>query len=148
VVKPAPMVARAPVAPVQEYVEEQAEEHYEEPAQIEMPAHRPAVQQRIPAIDQFPMIAQKQVAAQQSRIENIAEHAQRKKKGLFERLADVGLGRREEPAPAPREQAPLRRAEPQMQPRAAAQEPQALAEQTYDDDQLAIPAFLRRQANS
>jgi cell division protein FtsZ len=148
VVKPAPMVARAPVAPVQEYVEEQTEEHYEEPAQIEMPAHRPAVQQRIPAIEQFPMIAQKQVAAQQSRIENIAEHAQRKKKGLFERLADVGLGRREEPAPAPREQAPLRRAEPQMQPRAAAPEPQAVAEQTYDDDQLAIPAFLRRQANS
>ena len=146
VVKPAPMVARAPVAPVQEYVEEQAEEHYEEPAQIEMPAHRPAVQQRIPAIEQFPMIAQKQVAAQQNRIENIAEHAQRKKKGLFERLADVGLGRREEPAAA-REQAPMRRAEPKMQPRAVAPEPQPVAEQTYDDDQLAIPAFLRRQAN-
>jgi cell division protein FtsZ len=147
VVKPAPMVARAPVAPVQEYIEEQTEEHYEEPVQVEMPAHRPAVQQRIPAIDQFPMIAQKQVAAQQNRIENIAEHAQRKKKGLFERLADVGLGRREEPAPVPREQAPLRRAEPQMQPRATAPEPQVAAEQTYDDDQLAIPAFLRRQAN-
>ncbi len=146
VVKPAPMVARAPVAHVQEYAEEQAEDHYEEPAQVEMPAHRPAVQQRIPAIDQFPMIAQKQVAAQQSRIENIAEHAQRKKKGLFERLADVGLGRREEAA-APREQAPARRAEPKMQPRAAAPEPQPVAEQTYDDDQLAIPAFLRRQAN-
>jgi cell division protein FtsZ len=146
VVKPAPMVARAAVAPVQEYVEEQAEEHYEEPAQVEMPAHRPAVQQRIPAIEQFPMIAQKQVAAQQSRIENIAEHAQRKKKGLFERLADVGLGRREEPVAA-REQAPMRRAEPKMQPRAVAPEPQAVAEQTYDDDQLAIPAFLRRQAN-
>jgi cell division protein FtsZ len=146
VVKPAPMIARAPVAPVQEYVEEQVEEHYEEPAQVEMPAQRAPVQQRIPAIDQFPMIAQKQVAAQQSRIENIAEHAQRKKKGLFERLADVGLGRREEPA-AVREQAPVRRAEPKMQPRAAAPEPQPVAEQTYDDDQLAIPAFLRRQAN-
>ena len=146
VVKPAPMVARAPVVPVQEYIEDQAEEHYEKPAQVEMPAHRPAVQQRIPAIEQFPMIAQKQVAAQQNRIENIAEHAQRKRKGLFERLADVGLGRREEHA-APREQAPARRAEPKMQPRAAAPEPQSVAEQTYDDDQLAIPAFLRRQAN-
>ena len=146
VVKPAPMVARAPVAPVQEYIEEQAEEHYEELVQVEMPAHRPSVQQRIPAIEQFPMIAQKQVAAQQSRIENIAEHSQRKKKGLFERLADVGLGRREE-AVAPREQAPIKRAEPKMQPRVAAPEPQPVAEQTYDDDQLAIPAFLRRQAN-
>ena len=147
VVKPAPMVARATVASVEEqYVEE---EHYEETvAKVEMPqpvAQRPAAQQRIPAIEQFPMIAQKQVAAQQSRIENIAEHAQRKKKGLFERLADVGLGRREEPAAA-REQAPLRRAEPKMQPRAVAPEPQPVAEQTYDDDQLAIPAFLRRQA--
>ena len=93
------------------------------------------------------MIAQKQVAAQQSRIENIAEHAQRKKKGLFERLADVGLGRREEPAAPPREQAPMRRAEPKMQPRVLAPEPQPVAEQTYDDDQLAIPAFSRRQAN-
>jgi cell division protein FtsZ len=147
VVKPAPMVARV-AAPVQEqYVEE---EQYEEAvAEVEMPqpvAQRPVPQQRIPAIEQFPMIAQKQVAAQQSRIENIAEHAQRKKKGLFERLADVGLGRREEPA-AVREQAPVRRAEPKMQPRATAPEPQAVAEQTYDDDQLAIPAFLRRQAN-
>ncbi len=146
VMKPAPMVARAPVAPVQEFVEEQVEEQYEEPAQVEVAAHRPAVQQRIPAIEQFPMIAQKQVAAQQSRIENIAEHAQRKKKGLFERLAEVGLGRREEPASV-REQAPARRAEPKMQPRAVAPEPQPIAEQTYDDDQLAIPAFLRRQAN-
>ena len=109
---------------------------------------------RIPSIDQFPRIAQAQVAAQQSRIETIAEHSQKRRKGLFERLADVGLGRRadhhasEVAAPAPAS----RRAEPKMQPQAAApvmQEAPALEQQSaYDDDQLAIPAFLRRQAAS
>ena len=152
VAKPAPMVARAPV--VTQHIEEAPqEEYYEEAAEVEAPQpvmQRPSVQPRMPTIEQFPMIAQKQVAAQQSRIENIAEHAQRKKKSLFERLADVGLGRREETAPAaPREQAAVRRAEPKMQQqtRMAPPEPQPQAEPDYDDDQLAIPAFLRRQAN-
>ena len=150
IMKPAPMVARAPAAPVAEQI---IEEHYEEEAaQIEIPhpaVQRPAAQQRIPPIEQFPAIAQKQVAAQQNRIENIAEHAQRRKKGLFERLADVGLGRREEAAPVAQAAAPQRRAEPKMQPQqhVTAPEPQPAMEQNYDDDQLAIPAFLRRQAN-
>ena len=150
IIKPAPMVARTPAAAVEEHYV--TEDHHEAVAQEEAPhpvAHRPPAQQRIPPIEQFPMIAQKQVAAQQSRIENIAEHAQRKKKGLFERLADVGLGRREEAAPAPREQVAVKRAEPKMQQptRIAAPEPLPQAEPDYDDDQLAIPAFLRRQAN-
>jgi hypothetical protein len=38
---------------------------------------------RIPPIEEFPAIAQKQIAAQQSRIEDIAEHAQKRKKGIF-----------------------------------------------------------------
>jgi cell division protein FtsZ len=131
----------------------------EEPAHEQMPAVAQAAPAkkamgRIPSIDQFPRIAQAQVAAQQSRIESIAEHSQKKRKGLFERLADVGLGRRADhhapeaaaPAPAPR------REEPKMQPQAAAliaQEAPALEPQSsYDDDQLAIPAFLRRQAAS
>ncbi len=145
VVRPAPMVARIPMptealeATVEEY---EVEEEYVAPV---------AKQQRIPSIDKFPLIAQRQVAAQQSRIENIAEQAQKRKKGLFERLADVGLGRREE-APVPQQQAPAqRRTEPQIQqqaqPRAPAYEPQMIEDSSYDDDQLAIPAFLRRQAN-
>jgi cell division protein FtsZ len=151
--KPAPMVARAPIAPVEEqYEAEQPEEHYEDVAQEEAPQpmmQRSAVHNRIPPIEQFPAIAQRQVAAQQSRIESIAEHSQRRKKGLFERLADVGLGRREDAAPAPREQTAMKRAEPKMQPqvRVAPPEPKPQLEQSYDDDQLAIPAFLRRQAN-
>jgi cell division protein FtsZ len=147
VLRPMPLVARAPIqAPVQH--QDAIEEHYEEAAAEYVPEPtiaRAPQQQRIPSIDQFPAIAQQQVAVQQGRIESIAEHAARRKKGLFERLADVGLGRREEtPAPAP--QPVAKRAEPKMQqPRM--QEPAPQAEVSYDDDQLAIPAFLRRQAN-
>jgi cell division protein FtsZ len=128
-----------------------SEETYAEAPAAAIPAQKPMG--RIPSIDQFPRIAQAQVAAQQSRIESIAEHAQKKRKGLFERLADVGLGRREHHAPqaaAPMAQ-PARRAEPKMQPQAAATAPEAPAPEShsaFDDDQLAIPAFLRRQAAS
>ena len=114
-------------------------------------APRPAAQaeqrgQRMPGIEDFPPIAQKQIAARQNRIEQIAEHSARKKKGLFERLAGVGLGRKDEPAAAPQEptitvqQAPRHR-HPQPQPQPAQIDP------GLDDDQLEIPAFLRRQAN-
>jgi cell division protein FtsZ len=159
VVKPAPMVARAPAPqpkPMPQPVAEALEEDLEPEMLEEMPAV--AVQQtvrgqRIPPIEEFPAIAQKQIAAQHQRIENIAEHAARKKKGLFERLANVGLGRREEAPPAAREPSMAPRAEPKMQPAAKVQRAQPQAEaQSYidpslDDDQLTIPAFLRRQAN-
>jgi cell division protein FtsZ len=163
VAQPAPMAARPPSQPMAPAaVMAQAEEppheiRHEAHAEDAAPAEQPAVQRaaaqarvaapRIPSIDEFPPIAQRQIAAQQSRIENLAEHAARKKKGLFERLASVGLGRKEDPGPAPREpvmnvQAP-RQAAPQQRPAA----PPPVAEQHFDDDQLDLPAFLRRQAN-
>jgi cell division protein FtsZ len=144
VIKPAPMAARSQV-PVEA-------QHAPQPIPQAQPAARVA-QQRMPSIDEFPAIAQRQIAAQQGRIEDIAEHANTRKKGIFERLATVGLGRKED---APTQAAP-RRAEPRMASpaqRAAAQrsapapEPQAYVEPAYEDDQLAIPAFLRRQANA
>lgn len=146
VVTPAPMVARIPMPTVEvEHHHEELHEEYQQEENYEEPSVQ---QQRIPSIDKFPMIAQRQVAAQQSRIESIADHALKRKKGLFERLADVGLGRRDEPQP---QAAAPRRAEPkiqqQPQQRLAPPEPQMAEEQSYDDDQLAIPAFLRRQAN-
>ena len=153
-VKPAPMAARAhvtsktPVPAKQAVVEEESEEEHEQAAAKATPKTR---SQRIPPIEEFPPIAQKQIAAQQNRIEHIAEHAARKKKGLFERLANVGLGRRDDPAPAPREPVMAVRPEPKIQaarqPRQAPPEPQAYIDPNLDDDQLTIPAFLRRQAN-
>ncbi len=145
VVRPAPMVARIPTPTVTP--EPMQHDPMEEPSTEDYAAPQ---QQRIPSIDKFPMIAQRQVAAQQGRIESIAEHAAKRKKGLFERLADVGLGRREEPAaqqaaPQPRRAEP--KIQPQVQQRAPQPEPHIAEDTSYDDDQLAIPAFLRRQAN-
>ncbi len=156
VVTPAPMAARAnPVAnkplapPKQMGVEEEVDdEHAAQNAAKAAPKMR---SQRIPPIEEFPPIAQKQIAAQQNRIEHIAEHAARKKKGLFERLANVGLGRRDDPAPVAREPVMAVRPEPKVQitrqTRQAPPEPQPYIDPNLDDDQLTIPAFLRRQAN-
>jgi cell division protein FtsZ len=134
VIRPAPMVARAPVAPQPETLAPIHEEPDYPEAEV---ARAPA--QRVPDINEFPPIAQRQVAAQQNRIESIAEHSAKRRKGIFERLATVGLGRREEPAPQREPQIPQRA----TQQRAA----EPVAQDEFDDDQLAIPAFLRRQAN-
>ena len=132
-----------------------AEQDFEQNAQADDMAmqgyapERPAP--RIPPIDQFPRIAQEQVAARQAQVESIAELSQRKRRGIFERIAEVGLGRKAEPAAAPAA-THQSRAEPKVRPAAQQpiyQEPTPAQQPTasYDDDQLAIPAFLRRQAN-
>jgi cell division protein FtsZ len=149
VVTPAPMAARVPhPAAAAETQDEVDEEIHAEPVRPAAAASAPRPT-RIPPIEEFPPIAQQQIAAQKNRIEHIADHAAKKKKGIFERLANVGLGRREDPPPqqAQREPTIATRSEPRMQQQRAPQpEPHMLAEPTYDDDQLAIPAFLRRQA--
>jgi cell division protein FtsZ len=146
-----PIPAPTPVAA--EIEEEFVEEYYEEEVMEEVApqpvAARHAPSPRIPPLDQFPEFAQRQVAVQQGRIESIAEHAAKRKKGLFERLADVGRGIRDDahaqPATA---RVAAKRAEPKIQQQAyAAPAEHAQMDQSYDDDQLAIPAFLRRQAN-
>ena len=158
---PVPQVKRvAPVAPqpqvAQQLHEHEAEEddhHHHEVETVQQAVHQARAQQaapRMPVVEDFPPIAQRQIAAQQNRIENIAEHAAKKKRGLFERLAGVGLSRKGDvPVSEP---APQARQEPRMQPEA--QRPQvaqmpvtSAAQPAYDDDQLEIPAFLRRQAN-
>jgi cell division protein FtsZ len=141
VLKPAPLAPRA--APV---VETHFEMHTDaiEQEVAQAPAPRPAP--RMPSVDEFPAIAQRQIAAQQHRVTSIAEQSSKKKMGIFERLATVGMGRREE-APVRAEPAIAQRAQPQRFAPPAAPAPVVQEEQTYEDDQLAIPAFLRRQAN-
>jgi cell division protein FtsZ len=154
-------MASAPQPQAKSYADEGGQhdmQHDVEPEQAPLPlmperAPQPAMRQmRMPAIEEFPPQVKRQIEAQQSRIESIAEHAQKKKPGLFQRLANVGLGRKDDlPAqPAPREpsmaaqqpQRPLLQNRPQPQP-----QPAQSAEPHLDDDQLEIPAFLRRQAN-
>ena len=163
-VQPAPMAARSRPQPVSAVIEE--EEIEEEDEVVEAAPRREAAlssraqpsqrtqfqpQPRMPAIEEFPPIAQRQIAAQQGRIENIAEHANRKKRGLFERLAGVGLGRKgdlqeqREPELAAKGEPKPAAFEPMTQPARSA--PMAEPASSFEDDQLEIPAFLRRQAN-
>ena len=102
----------------------------------------------MPAIEDFPPIAQKQMAEQQNRIEQIAEHSARKKRSLFERLAGVGLNRKDDVMPAPKEPTIVAKQAPRIQPPRGQPQPQPVQiDPGLDDDQLEIPAFLRRQAN-
>ncbi|MGV2980033.1 cell division protein FtsZ [Camelimonas sp. ID_303_24] len=122
---------------------------------------RPA---RMPRVDELPLPAQNQLRANQHEYE--PEHETRRM-SLLQRIASVGLGRREEAhhvaphAAAPAPQAPRQplaenpssvHAEygrrpapaPQHRPEQPAPAPQGRG---FEDDQLEIPAFLRRQAN-
>ena len=121
--------------------EEAAEQILPEPVQRSNP-------RIIPPVEDFPQIAQRQIAAQQGRIESIADHA-KKKKGFFERIAAVGLGRKDD-MPAVQQREPAMgsaRQEPRAQAPAIKQPPLQHSDPALDDDQLEIPAFLRRQAN-
>ena len=149
------------------------------PPQAERPAARPAP--RMPRIDEFPVPGQNQIRA--SRGEANEEHPEKRRMGLLQRLASVGLGRhseeetQEEPARAATAQTvdrlpPVPRPQPQQAnrpdpvseyakrpmptPPAQQQAHQGLdvhgrqapaVHKAVDEDQLDIPAFLRRQAN-
>jgi cell division protein FtsZ len=144
VVKPAPLAPRAIQPGTQSPgIAPEAEVPTQHEAELQ-PAARSNV--RMPAVEEFPAIAQRQIAAQQNRVTAIAEQSTKKKMGIFERLATVGIGRREEPA-ARAEPSMAARAQPQRFAPPPAPAPVVQEESTYEDDQLAIPAFLRRQAH-
>jgi cell division protein FtsZ len=121
---------------------------------------------RMPRIDELPMPAQNQIRASQGEVAETG--AEKQRMSLLQRLAQVGLGRRDdgeaaeaaapkiEPMPMPRP--PARNPEPvsDYAKRPPTQAPQGLdihgrsslpVHKPVDDDQLEIPAFLRRQAN-
>ena len=137
---------------------------------------------RMPRIDELPVPAQNEIRARRGEMPD-EHHPEKQRMSLLQRLASVGLGRREpeEPAaaPAPRAPAPLpperlagrppmpRPAEPRPEARQETQSPvseyakqqrpapsgldhhgrQAPVHNSSEEDQLDIPAFLRRQAN-
>jgi cell division protein FtsZ len=180
-----------PIAPKPSLFREAIETPAEAPRQLAEPerpfippqAEQPAVRApRMPRIDELPMPAQNQIRARQA---ETAAAPEKPRVSLLQRLASVGLGRREEEAPqarqAPAAQPPAQRMAPPMpkappmpplprpqEPRSAepvseyAKRPapqrpapqgldqhgrQAPVHNSLDDDQLEIPAFLRRQAN-
>jgi cell division protein FtsZ len=146
----------------------------EEPQEFIPPAPERAAARglRMPRIDELPVPAQNEIRARRGELQP-AEHPGRRK-SLLERIASVGLGRREpakeDDAPGPRTTSVMpqpgerltgrpmpRLPEPRPEPvseyakRAAPQGLDQHGRQTpvhnhSEEDQLEIPAFLRRQA--
>ena len=162
-VQPAPMAARVPApqpvmqqAPVQAFMQQDEEEPgiRHEPvravpaaAERAQPQIRPV---RMPSIEEFPPQAKKQIEANQAQVASIVAHAEKKKPGLFQRLASVGLGRKDDPVPTTQREPSIAMQpapRPQMQARPAPHAQPQAQHALPDDDQLEIPAFLRRQAN-
>jgi cell division protein FtsZ len=201
IAQPAEASAPAPITAIEDvtirpitprptlFVEAALEEHADfaaPPAAPEKPfippqAERPAVRApRMPRIDELPIPAQNQIRARQAETAAAAAAPDKPRQSLLQRLASVGLGRREEDnrpaqatAPAAQRVSPPMPKAPPMPPLAAqAAGPQSISEyakrpviqrpapqgldqhgrpapvhNSVEDDQLEIPAFLRRQAN-
>jgi cell division protein FtsZ len=128
---------------------------------------------RMPRIDELPMPAQNEIRARRGELPE-DEHPEKRRMSLLQRLASVGLGRREqeeEPPPTPRPVSrpalqPAERLAGRPAPRSPDSRPEPVSEYAKrpapqgldphgrqspvhnagEDDQLDIPAFLRRQA--
>ena len=126
---------------------------------------------RMPRVDELPLPAQNEIKAQRGELDD--DHPEKRRMSLMQRLASVGLGRRAEqaePPLAPRTAQPMPQFERPTRPTARQPEgrpddpvseyarrsvPQGLdphgrpaaVQNSADEDQLDIPAFLRRQAN-
>ena len=148
----------------------------EEPLEAPMPrAFIPPLPERVatprmPRIEELPLPAQNEIRAQRGELEE--DHPEKRRKSLMQRLASVGLGRRSDepeapPAPhtaraIPQFERPLRPTarQPEGRPEPVSEyarrpSPQGLdphgrptpVHNSAEEDQLDIPAFLRRQAN-
>jgi cell division protein FtsZ len=140
-----------------------------QPAQAFVPPQpeRVPVRTRMPRIEDLPMPAQREIRARRGELDDMPP-PEKQRMGLLQRLASVGLGRREEePEPMPESKPAIRPIPPladRMPPRPAEKAPvseyarrapqgldihgrPAPVNNSQEEDQLEIPAFLRRQAN-
>ncbi len=127
---------------------------------------------RMPRIDELPLPAQREIRAKRGELPE-HDHPEKQRMTLLKRLASVGLGRRQDVAdaesvaparPIPPMPARLERIPPRPAPRPIENRPvsdyaprapqgldlhgrQSAVHNSPEDDQLEIPAFLRRQAN-
>jgi cell division protein FtsZ len=162
-----------PIAPKPSLFAEASErtppqEEAAEQAFIPPPAERPAARApRMPRVEDLPLPAQNEIRAKRGGEAPETASADKRRLSLLQRLASVGLGRREEsevehqPKPkraAGKPAATEGRPEPvsEFAKRPASRSgPQRLDQHgrsvpipnALEDDQLEIPAFLRRQAN-
>jgi cell division protein FtsZ len=125
-------------------------------------AEKPLSPVRMPRIDELPIPAQNEIKAQRGELPG--EHPEKRRMSLMQRLASVGLGRRDDDPAETGHAAPLAKRPNRPSPRPAEapvsqyaprQAPQGLdphgrpaaVHGSSEEDQLEIPAFLRRQAN-
>jgi cell division protein FtsZ len=137
------------------------------PERVAAPPRAP----RMPRIDELPLPAQNEIRAQRGELAD--DHPEKRRMSLMQRLASVGIGRRGEESEAPQaprvaqpvpqfERPPQRPSarQPEGRPAPVSEYARRSAPQGLDphgrpapvhnsgeDDQLDIPAFLRRQAN-
>ena len=144
------------------------------PDYLQVPLDQQVMQPvRMPRVEELPIPAQNEIRASRGELESREEH---KRVSLLQRLATVGFGIRrddihneDEPLEIPQEHQEIQRQErrepqmlnqqppssvhmeysrrPQPHPYTAAPQNRHPQEKSMDDDQLEIPAFLRRQAN-
>jgi len=145
----------------------------DEPAEAPFIPPQPEAPTRIPRVEDFPPQVQRQIEARQQP----RAHEDRGPLSLLKRLANVGLGRREEEnhddrpqpqvaRPAPRQLSAQPQQQRQVPPQPRAAQPRVAGKGMYQpaqgdldphgrqvpasrpvEDELEIPAFLRRQAN-
>ena len=162
---------RAPVAPMPAVAQQQdLEDDFTAALEAEIaqvapraprPSQAPAVQAvspRMPRVEDFPPVVQAEIERRAAPMETSSDD--KGPMGLLRRLT-TGLARRDEEEPAAAEAArtarpvePRRTAEVAANPYAprrvaadSAARPQAVARPIAEDDQLEIPAFLRRQSS-
>jgi cell division protein FtsZ len=190
-IRPLPPKPSLFIDPAEDHSSPAAPEPHAPQAFVPPVPERPPVRPRMPRIEELPLPAQNQLRASRGDVPERAS-PEKRRSSLLQRLAAVGLGRREEDEveeaapPAPRIAAPIpprpapRPIEPRAAPpelRAPAPEPRAPIPEpvseyakrpaaprpapqgldhhgraapvhnSIDEDQLEIPAFLRRQAN-
>ncbi|MFK8250247.1 cell division protein FtsZ [Ancylobacter terrae] len=167
--KPAPYLTPAEPTAHAGYEDEVIEPFI--PPQAERPVNRAP---RMPRVDELPVPAQNEIRAARGEAPDHAHHphhAEKKRMTLLQRLANVGLGRREEdeeqeppaemrpmvrraPQPAAPESRPLAERRPDASgdyaKRAPAGRPldahgRPVASRPSEEEHLDIPAFLRRQ---
>jgi cell division protein FtsZ len=162
--------------PVQ-YAEPQAEPRraeYQQPSGSFIPpaAEQPVRATRMPTVEELPLPVQNQIRAQRGMAPQNSSHVEAKRRSLLDRLAAFGKGRQEErtaepqrrpvaaepqqarqayPADAHSEYAKRPVSAPQARPQQAQLDAHGritpAQQRAYEDEQLEIPAFLRRQAN-
>ncbi|MCQ1836495.1 cell division protein FtsZ [Neorhizobium galegae] len=168
----APVEAQAPVmsrpapapqpAPVQHHVQPQPAPVMSQPApRAAQPVYREPMSQvvepvRMPKVEDFPPVVKAEMDRRAQPVQHVQE--ERGPMGLLKRITN-SLGRREEeepahiepaaPAPAPQQRRPLSAEASLYAPRRGNLDDhgRAVPQAHHEEDQLEIPAFLRRQSN-